>query len=142
MRESVDLLRYGPEHPFDFSTGLEIEHSMGEEFERLLTYLLCVVPVLEHGLGGEVVPNLIKFLSESVVRLLNLKLLWHDRQLSSSEYFENEHGMMCRNGASSLGDEVRMRYSVCVSRLHEGIYTVVDILLYAIVDRAFAIGRA
>ena len=60
LGECVDLMTYTPVHCLYFSTCLQIDNTMREKVEHLLTDLFRIVPVLQHVTRGEVVPYLIK----------------------------------------------------------------------------------
>ena len=142
LGQVVHLAAYAPVHTFNLGTCAQVDNAVREEVERLLTYLLSVVPVFQHGALVQVVPNLVKVFHQLVVGVVGFKLFAHFGQRGCFEHVDNEHRVVCRQRASALSDEVWMRNIVFISGIDEGIDTVVHILLYRIVDRALAVRRA
>ena len=68
--------------------------------------------------------------------------LIHFRQGCSFENVDYEYRMVCWQGASTLCNNIRMLYSVTISSFNKCIYTVVNILLYRVIDTALAVWRA
>ena len=114
---------------------------MREELQCLVANLLGIVPVFQHVARIQVVPYLIEILHQLVVSLLCFKLLWHFRQRSSLQDINHQYGVVGRERAATLGDEVRMLDIILVGCINESIDTIVYILLDRVVYRAFAAGR-
>ena len=115
---------------------------MRKEVERLVAYLFGVVPVFEHRPLVEVVPDVVQVFDEFVGVLCRLELFLHLRKRGCFEYVDDEHTVVRCERPSALGDEVRVRNTVVVGSLNEGVDTVVDVFLDAVVDRTLAAGRA
>ena len=138
----ADFVADAPVERFYLCAGLEVEESVSEQVEGLFADILCVVPVLEHGACGSLVPDVVEFVHQFVVALCRHEVFGHMRHPDRFEDFEDEYGMVCGEGASALGDDVGVGYSVFVRRLGKGVDDVVDILLYAVVDRRFGVAAA
>ena len=138
----VDLVAHAPVHRLNLGTGLQIYDAVREELQCLVANLLGIVPVFQHIARIQIIPYLIKVLHQLVVGFLCLKLLWHFRQGSSLQYINHQYGVVCRERAATLGDEVRMLDIVLVGCINESIDTVVHILLDRVVYGALAAGRA
>ena len=115
---------------------------MAEKVERLLAYLLGIVPRLEHAALAQVVPNVVEFLHQFVGILTRLPVVVHLRQGSRLQHLEDEDGVMGGQTATCLGDDVRMLETVLVGRIDKGRYNVIHIFLYRVVHRAFAVAGA
>jgi len=135
----VDLVANAPIHRLHLGTCLKIYHAVRKHVEAILADLIGIVPVLKHRLGIEVAPYFIKITDKLVIRLLGLELLGHLWQRGCTEHIEDEHRMMRRQRASTLGDDIGMRDIVAVGDIGKGIHAVVDILLDGIVDRTFRV---
>ena len=51
VNQFTDFVGYAPIEAFDLGAGLEVDDAVAEEVERLVAYVLRVVPVFEHGTG-------------------------------------------------------------------------------------------
>ena len=138
----VDLVAYAPVHRLNLGTSLQIYDTMREELQCLVANLLSIVPVFQHVARIQIIPYLIKVLHQLVVGFLRLKLLWHFRQGSSLQHINYQYGVVGRERAATLGDEVRMLDIVFVGCINESIDTVVHILLDRVVYGTLAAGRA
>ena len=142
LGQYVYLAANAPVHAFNLGAGAQVHYPVAEQVERLLAYLLCVVPVFKHGARVQVVPDVIQVAHELVAALRGFVLLLHLRQRRRLEHVDDEHRVVRRERASALGYDVRVGQAVAVGRVDKGIDTVVDVLLYGVVHRAFAAGRA
>ena len=115
---------------------------MGEEVEHLLANLLSIMPVLQHITRRQVIPYLIQILDQLVRILVGLKLLRHLRQRGCFQHIDDQDTMMRSQRTATLGNQVGMGNAIAVSGIDEGVDTVVDILLYGVVDTTLAGGRA
>ena len=137
----VNLMAHAPVHCLNLCTGLQIYDTVREELQCLVANLFGIVPILQHVAGIQVVPYLIEVLHQLVVSLLCFKLLWHFRQGSSLQHINHQYGVVGRERAATLSDEVRMLDIVLVGCINECIDTIVYILLDRVVYRAFTAGR-
>ena len=142
VRQRVDFVSYSPVHTFHFGTGAEVEHTVSEEVEGFFADLLGIVPVLQHGSSGKVVPDVVEVFSQLMVAFLDFEFIRHDRQFGCSQHFHDEHGMVGSQGASTLGDEVGLRNVVGFCHFRESIDTVVHVFLNGIVDATLGIRTA
>ena len=129
----VDLVAHAPVHCLNLCTGLQIYDAVREKLQCLFANLLGIMPVFQHVARIQVVPYLIKILHQLVVGLLCFKLLWHLWQGSSLQDINHQYGVVGRERAATLGDEVRMLDIVLVGCINECIDTVVHILLDRVV---------
>ena len=132
----------GPIKALYLCTGLQVDDAMAEQVQCLLTDIFGIVPVLKHGTVGQLVPNLRQVMYQLVVFCRGLEVLGHLRCRHTFHYIQNQHRVMRRKATATLGDEVGMRDIVLVCSLHKGVDTVIDILLNAIVDRAFRVAAS
>ena len=139
---AVYLARDRPVEFLDLGAGPEVDDAVREELERLVAYLLCVVPVLEGAALRQVVPYLVQVLDELVVIGAYLPLLGHLGQRGCLEHLYYQHRVVCGERAAALGDDVGVRQAVLVGRVDYLVHDVVDILLHRVVDAALAAGRA
>ena len=124
-----------PVHRLDLRTCLQVDDTVTEEVEDLLTYLLGIVPVLEYIAWREVVPYLIEVFHQLVGVLVGLKLLGHLWQRGCLQYIDDEYGVVGSQRATALRDDIGVGQLVLVGGIHKGIDTVVDILLDGVVHR-------
>ena len=66
LGQRIDLVADTPVHRLNLGTRLEINDTMTEEVEYLLTNLLGIVPVLQDITRRQVVPDLIKVFHQLV----------------------------------------------------------------------------
>ena len=81
-------------------------------------------------------------MNELVVVFGGMEALVHARHGNAFEHVENQDGMVGRQGAAALGDDVGMWYATLVGGVDEGVDAVVDIFLDGIVDGTFGIAGA
>ena len=74
--------------------------------------------------------------------LVGLKLLGHLGQRGRLQHVDDEHAVVGGQRPTALGDDVGVWDAVLVRCLHEGVDTVVHILLYRVVHRTLAAGGA
>ena len=77
LRQCMNLVTDAPVHRLNLCTRLQIDDTMREEVEHLLTNLLSIVPVFQHIAWTEVVPYLIEILHQLMAVLVRFKLLRH-----------------------------------------------------------------
>ena len=75
--QGVDLMANAPVHGLDLGTCLQIHDTMREQVQHLLTYLLSIVPVLQHIAGRQVIPDIIQILHQLMTVLVGLEILIH-----------------------------------------------------------------
>ena len=142
LRHLVYLTGDRPVETLDLRARLQVDDAVAEEVECLLAYLLRVVPGFEHAALVEVVPDVVQLLHQLVVVGADLPLLVHLGQARRFEHLEDEHRVVGGQGASALGDDVRVGDVVLVGDVDKGRYGVVDVLLDGVVHAALAARRA
>ena len=142
LGQHVDFPAHTPVHALYLGPCAQVYDAVAEEVECLLAYLLSIVPVFEHGSGIEIVPDVVEVFHQLVVGLLGLKLLWHLRQRSRLEHVDDEHGVVGRQRASALGDDVGMGDVVLVGCIDKGVDAVVHVFLNGVVHRTLTRRRA
>ncbi len=141
MHQRICLTGNAPIKTFDLRACLEVDNAVVEKFEGFVAYLLCIVPVFEHGAGRKVVPYFGKVLHQLVVVFGGFEILRHLRLRGHIGDFEHKHTMVRRERAAAFGYYVRMGYSVFVCHVDKRIHAIVDIFLNGIVYRTFAVTR-
>ena len=94
LRHRVDLMTHAPIHGLNLRTCLEVYHAVSEHVKTVLTYLVSIVPVLQHRLRTDVAPYIIEVAHKLMVGGLSLKLLRHLRKGGHTEDIQDEHGMV------------------------------------------------
>ncbi|CCZ69498.1 uncharacterized protein BN759_01686 [Bacteroides sp. CAG:702] len=138
----IDFTGHRPIHPLNLSTCLQIYNTMAEQVEALFTDLLCIMPRFQHPALVQVIPNIIQFVHQFVIVWAYLKFFVHRRKRSRFKHLEYQHRMMCRERASAFSNDVRMRNTILVTRIHHNRYGIIHILLNGIIHAAFTIRRA
>ena len=132
-------MAYGPIERLNLSPRLQVYDAMAEEVECLFPYVFGIVPVLQEGALGQLVPYFRQVMHQLVVFCSGLEILWHLRCAHALEHVEDEYAVVGSERAPALGDDARVRDAVFVRRFSQCIDAVVDILLYAVVHTALAV---
>ena len=59
-------MAYAPVHGLNLCACLQVDDAVGKEVEHLLANLFCIVPVFQHIVGRQVVPDIIEVLYQLV----------------------------------------------------------------------------
>ena len=90
----VCLTGYAPVKTLDLSACFKVYDSVIKEFESFVAYLLCIVPVFEHGTSRKIVPNFGKVLYKFVVVCRGFEIVGHLRLRSHVGYLKNQNTMV------------------------------------------------
>ena len=139
---AVDLTRDGEVELLHLCPCLQVEHAEAEEVERFLTDLLCIVPCFQHARLCERFPNIVEFLYQFMVIFLDVHILGPLGEGGCLQHLEYQYGVVRREGATRLGDDVGVGDLIFVGSVDEGEDRVVHILLNGIVDAVLGEGGA
>ena len=117
---------------------LEIYQSMTEEVERLIAYLLGIMPSLQQSALPQGVPDLVKLLQQFVLIAAHHLIVVPRRQGGRLIDLENQHRVVCSQCASALCDDVGVWDVILVAGIYHRRYSIVHVLLDGVVHAALA----
>ena len=137
----ADLTRHRPIQALDLGTSLQIDNTMTEQIQRLLAYLLRIVPGFQHTTLVQLIPNLIQFMHKFMVGFTHFKVFIHFGKRSCFQHLKYQNGMMGSQRTPALRYDIWMRDAVLVTDIDHCGNRVIHIFLDRIIDTALAIGR-